>query len=150
MDKRNIFLWVLYDFANSIVLISFFLYLSQWLVIDGGLPSFWFNSIFVGSTVLLLFSAPLLAAVSDKIRRRKIFLNITTAGAFICFAAAAVVAGWGGAYVWVVAIIYLFAQYFYQFSFVFYYPMIDEIAPPEKRGRISGLGQVGNWVGQIV
>jgi UMF1 family MFS transporter len=149
MNKRNIFLWVLYDFANSIVIVSFFLYLSQWLVIDGGLSSFWFNSIFVGSTILLLLSAPLMAAISDKIGRRKIFLNITTVGTFVFFAATAIVAQLGAQHVWAVAALYLLSQYFYQFSFVFYNPMIEELAPLEKRGRISGLGQTVNWIGQI-
>lgn len=141
---------MLYDFANSIVIISFFLYLSQWLVIDVGLSSFWFNSIFVGSTILLLFSAPIIGSLSDKIKKRKIFLIITTVGAFLCFGATAIIAGLGKEYVYLTAILYLFAQYFYQFSFVFYNPMINDLCPLEKRGRISGLGQTANWVGQIV
>lgn len=149
MTKRNIFLWILYDFANSFVVITFFLYLSQWLVIDAGLSSFWFNSIFVGSTILLLFSAPILAGLSDKIQKRRMFLNIMTIGAFICYGATALVAGLGTEYVWWVAGIWLLAQYFYQFSFVFYNPMIDELAPLEKRGRLSGLGQTANWIGQL-
>ena len=149
MTKRNIFLWILYDFANSFVIITFFLYLSQWLVIDAGLSSFWFNSIFVGSTILLLFSAPILAGLSDKIQKRKVFLNIMTIGTFICFGATAIVAGLGTEYVWWVAAFLLLAQYFYQFSFVFYNPMIDQLAPLEKRGRLSGLGQTANWIGQI-
>jgi MFS transporter, UMF1 family len=149
MNKRNVFVWILYDFANSIVLISFFLYLSQWLVVDAKLSSFWFNSIFLGSTLLLILTALPLAAYSDKIKKRKIFLNISTIGAFVFFGATAVVASLGTQYVWYVFVLYLFAQYFYQFSFVFYNPMIEEISSPEKRGRISGLGQTANWIGEI-
>ena len=150
MNKRNIFLWILYDFANSIGIIAFFLYLSQWLVIEGGLSSFWFNSIFVGSTILLLLSAPLLATISDRIQKRKIFLNIMTVGTFVFFTATALVARLGTDYAWLVAIFYLLAQYFYQFSFVFYNPMLEQLAPLEKRGKISGLGQMVNWIGQMV
>ena len=40
MNKKNIFLWTLYDFANSIVMIVFFLYFSQWLVIEKNVPLF--------------------------------------------------------------------------------------------------------------
>ena len=46
MSKKNIFFWTLYDFANSIVAIVFFLYFSQWLVVDKGVPDFWYNMIF--------------------------------------------------------------------------------------------------------
>ena len=150
MKNRNIFLWILYDFANSIVIISFFLYLSQWLVIDAHLSSFWFNSIFVGSTILLLFSAPIFAEISDRIQKRKLFLNITTVGVFIFCGLTAIVASWGIQYVWWVALLYLISQYFYQFSFVFYNPMIDQLAPLGQRGKISGWGQTANWIGQIV
>ena len=147
---RNTFLWVLYDFANSIVIISFFLYLSQWLVIDAGLSSFWFNSIFVGSTILLLLTAPYTAALSDRMQNRKLFLNITTVGTFIFCALTAILASQGVSYLWWVVASYLLAQYFYQFSFVFYNPMIEELAPIEKRGKLSGIGQAANWTGQIV
>jgi MFS-type transporter involved in bile tolerance (Atg22 family) len=33
---------------------------------------------------------------------------------------------------------------------VFYNPLLDHIAPPERQGFISGLGQAGNWIGQLV
>lgn len=72
-----------------------------------------------------------------------------TAGAFICFGATALVAGLGTQYVWWVATLFLFASYFYQFSFIFYNPMIDQLATLEKRGRLSGLGQTANWIGQL-
>ena len=44
--KKNVFLWALYDFANSLVSIVFFLYFAQWLVIDQGVADIWFNLTF--------------------------------------------------------------------------------------------------------
>ena len=41
MNRKNIALWTLYDFANSIVVVVFFLYFSQWLVVDKGVSDFW-------------------------------------------------------------------------------------------------------------
>ncbi len=41
------------------------------------------------------------------------------------------------------------ANYFYQFSIVFYNSLLRHIAPPEKWGRISGIGQTGNLLGQV-
>ncbi len=60
MNRKNDFLWTLYDFANSIVTIVFFLYFSQWLVVDKGVSGFWYNMIFTVGSVLLLFTAPIL------------------------------------------------------------------------------------------
>ena len=40
MDKRNLFVWSLYDFANSIIYVNVLLYFAQWMVIDAGLPDF--------------------------------------------------------------------------------------------------------------
>ncbi len=48
IDTKRLVLWSLYDFANSIVMIVFFLYYSQWLVVDRGVSDFWFNMTFVG------------------------------------------------------------------------------------------------------
>ncbi|MEK6889091.1 MAG: hypothetical protein AABW80_03200 [Nanoarchaeota archaeon] len=39
--KRNVFLWTLYDFANSIFSIVFFLYFAQWIVIEQGIAIFY-------------------------------------------------------------------------------------------------------------
>ena len=56
--KKNVFLWILYDFANSLVSIVFFLYFAQWIVIDRGISDLHFNLTFTISALLLLFTAP--------------------------------------------------------------------------------------------
>src|SRR4051812_36191553 len=75
MNKKQLLLWSLYDFANSIVFINFLLYFSQWLVIDGGRSDFWYNAIFAITTLILLVTGPSLAALTDKYGGRKFFLN---------------------------------------------------------------------------
>ena len=152
MNKKNIFLWALYDFANSISLIVFFVYFSEWLVVDNKVEDIWYNLIFVGSSILLIFTAPILAAIADKNGQRMLFLQVLTVLQFITFLAASLlalflpnsiqVAFWSG-------LAFLLAVYFYQFSFVFYNPILNSIAPPRLQGFISGLGQFANWSGQI-
>ena len=46
--RKNIFLWALYDFANSIIMIVFLFYFSQWLVVDSGKPDWWYNATLIG------------------------------------------------------------------------------------------------------
>ncbi|OGG45121.1 hypothetical protein A2673_01940 [Candidatus Kaiserbacteria bacterium RIFCSPHIGHO2_01_FULL_50_13] len=149
MNKRNLFLWSLYDFANSIVFINFLLYFAQWLVIDGGLSDFSYNAIFAVTTVLLLVSAPVIAGYVDRNGGRKFFLNTATIGTIISYGLAVTVASLGSGYVVLAALLFLVGQYFYQFSFVFYNAMIEDVASQEKRGRASGIGYFANALGQF-
>jgi len=149
MDKKKLFLWALYDFANSIIYVNFLLYFAQWMVIDGGLSDFWYNAIFAIATLLLLFTAPILAAQTDRNGGRKYFLNLSTIGTFIAYGLAVWVAYMGTGYVIWVAIFFLIGQYFYQLSFVFYNPMLAEIADEKHRARASGIGQFANACGQV-
>jgi MFS-type transporter involved in bile tolerance (Atg22 family) len=52
--------------------------------------------------------------------------------------------------IYVIAVFFLLGQYFYQLSFVFYNPMIEEISDTAHRGRVSGIGQCSNALGQII
>lgn len=153
MNKRNIFLWTLYDFANSIVLIVFFLYFSQWLVVDNKVQDIWFNLIFIGSTFLLLFTSPIFGSIADKTGNKMPFLRIATILAFFGFLGTSLFANFGPtsqAFIIFASASFLLANYFYQFSFTFYNALLNDIAPPRVRGFVSGIGQSANWLGQIV
>jgi UMF1 family MFS transporter len=148
MNKKKLFLWSLYDFANSIVFINFLLYFSQWLVINGGLSDFWYNATFAISTVLLFLTAPVLAAYTDKYGGRKFSLNIATVCTALSYGLAAGLA-YAHAHIFVITAFFLLGQYFYQLCFVFYNPMIEEIADVSHRSRASGIGQFSNALGQV-
>ncbi len=149
MNKKKVFLWSLFDFANSIVFINFLLYFSQWLVLEGGLSDFWYNATFAISTILLFFTAPLLAAYTDKFGNRKSFLNWATIGTALSYALSALFAI-KGLNIAMVAIFFILGQYSYQLSFVFYNPLIEELSDKTHRGRVSGIGQFSNAIGQVV
>jgi UMF1 family MFS transporter len=149
MNRKNVFLWALYDFANSIVTIVFFLYFSQWLVVDKGVPDFWYNMIFTIGSALLFLTAPILGSMADKTGRQQKYFNKITVLTFICFLGATFTTLFLSQKVFLAALFFLLANYLYQFSFVFYNAFLHHIAPPEKWGRISGVGQAGNWFGQI-
>src|SRR3989344_4665770 len=76
--RKNIFLWVSYDFANSIISIVFFLYFSQWIVIDRGIADIWFNLTFTTSALLLLLTVPTTGNLLDKYWKRITGLRYTT------------------------------------------------------------------------
>lgn len=149
MNKKNIFFWTLYDFANSITTIVFFLYFSQWLLIDKGVADFWYNMIFTVGSVLLLLTAPILGSIADKNGRQQEYLNKITVLIFLCFLGVSFITLFFSNQVFLAVLFFLLANYLYQFSFVFYNALLYYIAPREKWGRISGIGQTGNWLGQI-
>jgi len=148
MNKKKLFLWSLYDFSNSIVYINFVLYFAVWIVVDAGLSDFLYNAIFAVSTLLLLVTAPFLAAYTDKKGRRKLFLNIATIGTFVSYGLTAIFASMN-IHVLLVALLFLIGQYFYQLSFVFFNPMLEEIADETHRSRASGICQFTSSLGFV-
>ena len=148
--------WYLYDFANSLLIINANLYFSQWIVVDKGIPDFFFALPFMIATALLLFVSPYVGYLGDKnASHHKIFI----------FAALATVASsilmWASArYAPIImsAILALIAyglyQFFAQLVLVPYTAFIKTIAPKEHYGAVSGLGfsfgQLGNIFGLLL
>ena len=149
MNKKNVFLWTLYDFANSIVSIVFFLYFSQWLVVDKGVADFWYNFIFIIGSVFLILTAPVLAGIADRNGRQQHYLNKITVLSFLCFLGASLTTLFLSDKVFLAVLFFVLANYLYQFSFVFYNALLRFMAPREKWGMVSGIGQAGNFLGQV-
>ena len=149
MDKKRLFLWSMYDFANSIVWIIFFLYFSQWLTIERGVSDFWYNFIFTASSILLLLTAPVAASIADKRKIKLPGLRITTVLSFVFFFLTGVIAAFYPSHHILAWIFATLAMYLYLFCFTYYHPLLSDIAPPEKRGLASGWGIFGNELGQI-
>src|SRR3989338_4949077 len=145
--KRNIFLWVLYDFANSIVSIVFFLYFAQWIVVDRGVSDIYFNLTFTISAVLLLLTAPITGFLLDKYFRRITGLRFSTFATSLLYGACALTALFNMNIPSL--IFYTLALYMYLLTFTFYTPLINDISSPEKRGKVSGLGIAANYLGQF-
>lgn len=145
--KKNIFLWTLYDFANSLVSIVFFLYFAQWVVIEKGISDLSFNLTFTISTIFLICTAPFLGVALDKKIRRITGLRWTTLGTVILYGACALFTISGDQ---VPALIsFTLAMVVYQLTFTCYTPLINDIALPKHRGRVSGYGIAANYLGGI-
>lgn len=149
MNKKKLFLWSLYDFANSIVYINFILYFAQWIVVDAGLSDFSYNAIFAITSVVLLFTAPVLASRTDSHGSAKWWLNVSTFATFFFYFLSAIFA-WMDMNVYLIALMFLIGQYFYQLSFVFYNPMLDDVADESHKSRVSGIGNFASSVGFVV
>ncbi|MEK6840435.1 MAG: MFS transporter [Nanoarchaeota archaeon] len=146
-SKKNIFLWTLYDFANSIVSIVFFLYFAQWIVVNRGVSDLYFNLTFTISAIALFLSAPIMASLLDRSARRITGLRYTTILTTIFYGICAFSAVSGKETL--ALIFFTLGMYFYLLSFTFYTPLLNSISRPEKRGLVSGLGISANYLGQI-
>ena len=112
----------------------FFLYFSQWLVVDKGVPDFWYNMIFTIGSVLLLLTAPILGSIADKTGRQQNYLNrITILSFYSFFLPHFTTLFFSQKYFWR-HYSSLLANYLYQFSFVFYNALLHHIAPRRKSG----------------
>ncbi|MDP3882185.1 MAG: MFS transporter [Nanoarchaeota archaeon] len=146
--KSNVFLWALYDFANSLVSIVFFLYFAQWIVVDKGISDLNFNLTFTLSAFLLLLTIPITGVLLDKAWRRITGLRYSTIATFFLYGTCAIFAI---ADKEILSLIFFtLGLYTYLLSFTFYTPLLNDIASKERRGAVSGWGIMANYLGQIV
>src|SRR5690606_33065171 len=147
-NSRNIFLWALYDFANSLVQIVFFLYFAQWIVINKEIADIYFNLTFTIAAILLLLSAPLIGSLLDSSLRRITGLRYSTVAVILFYSLCAFCAvvdsgSWA-------LVFFSLGLYSYLLTFTFYTPLINDIANPKRRGAVSGFGVASHYAGQFV
>ena len=139
--------WALYDFANTIfsfAIVSFAmsLWAIEFLGEAGG--QFWFTFAVSASVLINAAVSPVLGAMSDRTGRRKPFLAVFTTLAivptlFIGF----VNIGLG-------LLFFAVANFAYQAALIYYDALLPDVARPETRGRLSGVGVALGYLGTIV
>jgi UMF1 family MFS transporter len=156
MNKKDIFFWGLYDFANSLAYVGFVFYFGLWFVADMGGSDLWISGVVAVSTILLLFTLPILGHLSDRSRRRMPFLTVLS---LFCMAAMLGLGFVTGAsdtltleMTAAVIVMYFLVQYFYQSSFAFYHSFLQDLSTSGiSIEKISGfglaMGQLGNITG---
>lgn len=153
MNKKNVFLWALYDFANTPIIAAFTgLYLVQWIVLDNHVDDIWYGLTFALSTILLLITASFWGAWSDRLGKRMPFVSWTTFALIIfgfLIAFVAVSSFPRIPKVVIVLFLFFFAQYAYQLSLVFYDALLYKISTPKTIGKISGIGEAFSEAGWI-
>src|SRR5690348_16797939 len=75
MNKKNLVSWIMFDFASSLAAASLLVYFSQWLVVDNHVPDLVYNLILVGSTLLIVLTAPIFSSIADKKLNRLSYLK---------------------------------------------------------------------------
>jgi UMF1 family MFS transporter len=151
-DRKAIWSWALYDFANSpfttlVVTFIYATYFTQAITADEVQgTALWSRAVTITALVVALLS-PFLGALADRGGYRKLFLLLATA---ICVVAclglyAALPGQVMRALIWFVT-----ANIAFEMGMVFYNAFLPDIAPADKIGRVSGLGWALGYGGGLL
>lgn len=137
--------WAFYDFANTIfsyVVVT--RYFNDWIIDQRGVEDIWVGIMSLVVALALVVSLPLFGAVADRWGRRKPLLVAFT----VLSVVATAVLGWVPtvALALVVAGVAIFG---FNNALAHYDPLLARVAPPERRGRVSGLGVGLGYVGVL-
>lgn len=152
--NKNVFLWALYDLANTPLTAAIGgLYLAQWVVLDNHVDDIWYSGVFTLATILLLVTSPFLGAWSDQLGKRKPFVTWMTfvlliTGGLLGFVAASSLPS--VTRVILVLALFFIIQYVYQASLIFYNSLLRQLSTSKTIGKISGIGEFFGEVGWLI
>ncbi|HMA41112.1 MAG TPA: MFS transporter [Gemmatimonadales bacterium] len=153
LDRRRVLAWCFYDFANSaysavIIATVFSVYFARQIVGNetGHGDQVWGWAMSTSMAVVALTS-PILGAVADRAGIRKRLLLAFTALCVLCVSLFGTIqpgmVGWGFA-------LAVLANIGFEGALVYYNAYLPDIAPPEHRGYVSGLGYGIGYAGSAL
>jgi UMF1 family MFS transporter len=139
--------WALYDFANTIfsfAIVSFAM--GPWTTAALGETNGTLAFTVAASASVALNAAvsPVLGAMSDRTGGRKRYLFVFTA---LCILPTVVI---GFVDIGLGLLAFAVANFGYQAALIYYDALLPDVARPETRGRLSGVGVALGYVGSIV
>jgi UMF1 family MFS transporter len=149
--KKKIFIWTLFDFANtsfSIVVVTFLYAVYFKKVVAQGQPIgdlYWS----LGTSVAMIITAiisPILGAIADYSAGKKRFLLFFT---LLCITATSSLFFIGNGDVFWGVIIFIIANVGFEAGLVFYDAFLPEITEPKNYGRVSGYGFAMGYLGSL-
>lgn len=150
-ERSRIFVWTLYDFANtsfSIVVVTFLyaVYFKETVAGGEAIGDFYWSLSTSVSMVIVALVAPTLGAVADYSSSKKKFLLFFTA---LCLVATGSLYFVGPGEVALGMGIFIVANVGFEAALVFYDAFLPEITEPRKFGRVSGYGFAFGYFGAL-
>lgn len=148
--------WMLYDFANSLVVMGGSIYLPQWFVVDRNLPSVAFNAVLISTSIILFMMAPMLGRRMDRSRGIFRWLCILTLAFFvitITFGLMCKIANGAASsslMSYLCLVLYGFVILSYQLTLVPYNALISSTQMCKTPNQISGTGYSLGWIGGVI
>jgi UMF1 family MFS transporter len=151
-NKRAIWSWSLYDFANSsfTTLVVTFVYATYFTQAIADDPvhgtALWSRAVTITALVVALCS-PVLGAIADRGGYRKLFVVVAT---LICVIATAALYTVLPGQVMAALVLVVIANIAYEFGTVFYNAFLPDLSPPGRIGTVSGLAWGLGYIGGLL
>ena len=151
-NKRAIWSWSLYDFANSsfTTLVVTFVYATYFTQAIADDPvhgtTLWSRAVTITALVVALCS-PVLGAIADRGGYRKLFVVVAT---LICVIATAALYTVLPGQVMAALVLVVIANIAYEFGTVFYNAFLPDLSPPGRIGTLSGLAWGLGYIGGLL
>lgn len=144
--------WALYDFANSafttlIVTFIFSAYFARAIAPDPDRGAWLWSLAVNASAIIVAIAVPFLGALADVTSSKKRFLAVSTLLMVIATGALVFVQRGDVA---AALVLFVIANVGFEAGNVFYNAFLPEIAPAERIGRVSGLGQACGYAGGLI
>lgn len=153
LNKRWVTVWALYDFANSVFpaviqAAVFNVYFANVIVgNEGGLGDLWWGRVMSSAMLFVALTSPMLGSVADRAGIRKKMLILYTALCIACVSLFTTIHP--GMILWGFALAVL-ANIGFEGALVYYNAYLPDIAPPGRRGFVSGLGFGVGYAGSAI
>lgn len=151
-NKRAIWSWSLYDFANSsfTTLIVTFIYATYFTQAIADDPihgtALWSRGITI-TALVVAFCSPVLGAIADRGGYRKLFVLVTT---LVCIIATAALYTVLPGQVIAALVLVVIANIAYELGTVFYNAFLPDLAPEGRIGTVSGLAWGLGYIGGLL
>jgi len=151
-EKFQVFIWTLFDFANtsySIVVVTFLyaVYFKQTVVEGKAVGDFYWS---IGTSISMLITAlisPVLGAIADYSAGKKRFLLFFT---ITCIISTSLLYFVNRGDIFLGLTLFIVANVGFEAGLVFYDAFLPEITAPKNYGRVSGYGFGMGYVGSLV
>ena len=143
MDRKQVGAWAMFDFANSVypavITTAVFSAFYTGTVVggEGGRGTQMWGWALSTSAIIVALSAPLLGAIADRGGARKKFMIFYTG---LCLFGVTMFTTLDVGMAWQGFFLFLVANVGFESALVFYNSFLPDIAPPDRQGRVSGLG----------
>jgi UMF1 family MFS transporter len=151
-DRFRIFIWTLFDFANtsySIVVVTFLyaVYFKQTVAEAKPVGDFYWSIATSISMLVTAIISPVLGAIADYSTGKKRFLLFFT---LLCIFSTAMLYFVNQGNILLGILLFIFANIGFEAGLVFYDAFLPEITSPKNYGRVSGYGFAMGYLGSLV
>lgn len=151
-DRRTIWSWSLYDFANSsfttlVVTFIYATYFTKGIATNETIGTSQWSIAVAATGIIVALASPYVGAIADRGGYRRHFLLITTV---VCIAGTVALFFPRPGDVLVALVVFTVANVAFEMANVFYNAFLPDIAPPERIGRISGYGWSLGYLGGLL